>query len=608
MIGYLREIWALVKPYKVRLMLGILFGILSGLSNPLLMGTVALVADVIFPSADTASQVTSVLEKIPAFAQHWIAGLKSHLPSPTAPPSKLGLVLIVSTVPLAMIIRGLFTYLNTYLMWWVSSRALHDLRTRLFKHLVNLSLGFFNRISTGELIAHVNNAAVIQNTISTSLTVIIREPVTIISLVTMLLLQQPTLTLISLSVMPLCIVPIVIFGRRVRKSSAAYQTHSIEMVEVMHETFTGNRIVKAYNLEGTVVEEFVKASRQFISQYMRMVRATELPGPMIEVVGALGVALVLYIAFATRQTPGKFLQFVGSIYLMYAPIKALTRLQQQLQLSRTISASIFKLLETSSTVPDPPDPKPLQAAGADIHFERIQFDYGEKPVLRDIDLTVKAGQLVALVGSSGSGKTTLSNLLLRFYDPKEGAVRIGKRDIREVSQSDLRNQIAVVTQQTVLFNDTIRRNIALGRPGATDVEIEEAARHAHAYDFIMEKPGGFDFVIGEKGVSLSGGQQQRIAIARAILRNAPILVLDEATGALDTQTERAVQTALEELMVGRTTLCIAHRLSTVHNADLIVVMSEGRIVEMGKHTELLKRGGHYKRLYDLQFPASANDD
>jgi subfamily B ATP-binding cassette protein MsbA len=294
-------------------------------------------------------------------------------------------------------------------------------------------------------------------------------------------------------------------------------------------------------------------------------------------------------------------QFIFGVFMLYPPIKNLTRLSNQMQQARSANQRVFELMDMVSTIPDPPTPVPLQARQADIRFDNIDFDYGEKPVLRGINLTVKAGALVALVGSSGSGKTTLTNLLLRFYDPQRGAVRVGSTDIRQVAIDDLRRQIALVTQETILFNDTIRHNIAVGRSGATDAEIEAAARHAHAHEFIMEKPLGYEAVIGEKGVALSGGQRQRIAIARAILKNAPILVLDEATSALDTESERAVQAALEELMQGRTTICIAHRLSTIQKADLIVVLDSGRIVETGTHAQLLQARGVYRKLYELQF-------
>jgi subfamily B ATP-binding cassette protein MsbA len=296
-----------------------------------------------------------------------------------------------------------------------------------------------------------------------------------------------------------------------------------------------------------------------------------------------------------------FLTFVLTIVMIYPPIKSLTRLHNQLHQARAASERVFELLAIKNSVPEPVQPKMLHATNADIVFENLDFNYGEKPVLRNINLTVKAGQLVALVGASGSGKTTLANLLLRFYDPVRGTIKIGGVDLRDVSTRDLRNQIAVVAQETILFNDTIRRNIELGRLGATNAEIIEAARHAYAYDFITQKPQGFDAIIGEKGVSLSGGQRQRLAIARAVLKNAPVLVLDEATSALDTESERAVQSALDELMKGRTTICIAHRLSTIFHADVIVVLDQGRIVETGAHAELIQRNGVYQKLYELQF-------
>jgi ATP-binding cassette, subfamily B, bacterial MsbA len=290
---------------------------------------------------------------------------------------------------------------------------------------------------------------------------------------------------------------------------------------------------------------------------------------------------------------------------MYQPLKSLSRLYNQLHQAAAASERAFQLLETKSNIQDPPNPVPLKAANADIHFDNISFDYGGKPVLRGIDLTIKAGHVVALVGSSGAGKTTLTNLLLRFYDPREGAVRIGGTDIRNVAIKDLRRQIALVAQENILFCDTIRNNIALGRPGASDAEIEAAATHAYARQFILETEKGFDTVIGERGSKLSVGQRQRLTIARAILRNSPILVLDEATSALDSESERAVQAALEELMKGRTTLCIAHRFSTIRQADLIAVLDQGCIVESGTHEQLMSARGIYFKLYELQFKRPA---
>jgi subfamily B ATP-binding cassette protein MsbA len=377
----------------------------------------------------------------------------------------------------------------------------------------------------------------------------------------------------------------------------------------MHESFTGNRVIKAYNLEDTVSAQFRATTRKYVGQMMRVVRANEIPSQLMEFFGAVGVALVfLYIQHSMQFLPkdqqpqeSDFLTFVLTIVMIYPPIKSLTRLHNQLHQARAASERVFQLLALKNSVPEPAAPKMLHADKADIVFENLDFNYGEKPVLRSINLTVKAGQLVALVGASGSGKTTLANLLLRFYDPVHGVVKIGGVDLRDVSTRDLRNQIAVVAQENILFNDTIRRNIELGRLGATNEQIIAAAKHAYACDFITQKPEGFDAVIGEKGVSLSGGQRQRLAIARAVLKNAPILVLDEALSALDSESERIVQNALDELMKGRTTICIAHRLSTIFHADMIVVLDQGRIVETGRHAELIQHGGIYQKLYELQF-------
>jgi subfamily B ATP-binding cassette protein MsbA len=342
---------------------------------------------------------------------------------------------------------------------------------------------------------------------------------------------------------------------------------------------------------------------------MRAVRAGELPGPLIEFIGSVGVALVfVYFAFvpAGHAPTGDMLAFFFLVFSLYQPLKNLSRLRHQLELAKLSLDPTYELLSKQSSLPEPAHPKPLRAQAMPIRFENVNFSYGEKMVLHDINLTIKPGQMVALVGRTGSGKTSLANLLLRFYDPTAGAILIGDTDIRAVRSHDLRANIAVVTQETILFNDTIRRNIGLGRPEATPAEIEEAARHAYADGFIRDKPHGYETVVGEKGVNVSGGQRQRIAIARAILRDAPILILDEATNSLDPEAEKIVQDALEELTKNRTTICIAHRLSTIQKADLIVVLDKGRIIETGTHEQLLKARGLYCKFYELSFePAAA---
>ncbi len=600
--GFLRKVLLLAKPYWFRLALGILCGFIAGLTNPLLMASVKLVVEVVFPKPGAPS-LAAQIQQAPAVLCGPLEHLLHFLPQTGDQLSGILIVLAISTIPLAMLLKGLFGYLNIYLMNWVSIRAITDLRVRFFEHLLTLSTSFFSRTSTGELMTRFDAVYAMFPTISNSLVVIIREPITVISLVVFLLVQQQKMTLITLVILPLTLLPFVIYRRKVRKSSVAIYQQQASLGKLLHEAFTGFRIVKAYNLEDRLTADFRKSSRAATSSFMRILRSTELPGPLIEFLGAVGVAaFFIYIAFyAKMESPADLLQFIGSIFLMYQPIKALLRLQSQLELADAATAPVFNILATSPSVQEPEKPQPLRAAGTDIEFDGIDFSYGEKTVLRNIHLTVRAGQMVALVGSSGAGKTTLTNLLLRFFDPQHGIIRIGGVDIRQASTRELRRQIAVVTQETILFNDTIRENIALGRPGATVAEIEMAARHAHAHDFIVEKAHGYDTVIGERGVHLSGGQRQRIAIARAILKDAPILILDEATNALDTESERAVQAALEELMKGRTTICIAHRLSTVQKADLIVVLSHGQIVEKDNHHALLRKQGHYQKLYELQF-------
>ena len=609
MTAFLRQLWSFVRPYRGRFFLGLLCGVFYGLINGVLLGTVKVVVQLVF---DGSTNLHAQLESAPKWihpVSHRLALLVPEIHAPAAHDT-LGWALVIGAIPAIMIVRNTLQYLSIYLTNWSAMNAIADIRTKLFSHLQNLSLGFFNRSSTGDLIARItNDTQVLYGIVGNSFSSAVKDPITIFCLLGYQLATNTTLTLISIIVFPLCIVPIVIYGRKVRKSARAVQEYNAELTNLMHETFTGTRVIKAYNLEETVSAEFRATTKKYIGQLMRVIRANEIPSQLMEVFGATGIALVFFYIQHTMQFLPKdqqpketdFLTFVLTIVMIYPPVKAFTRLHNQLHQARAASERVFELLATKNSVPEPTAPKMLHADQADIVIENLDFNYGEKPVLRNINLTVKAGQLVALVGASGSGKTTLANLLLRFYDPDRGVIKIGGVDLREVRTFDLRNQIAVVAQENILFNDTIRRNIELGRLGATTDEIVTAAKHANAIDFIAQKPEGFDTVIGEKGVSLSGGQRQRIAIARAVLKNAPILVLDEATSALDTESERAVQTALDELMKGRTTFCIAHRLSTVLHADVIVVLDQGKIVEQGRHEELVQRGGVYQKLYELQF-------
>ncbi len=604
MIEFWRKLWQLTRPYRGRFVLGGLFGVLSGFADTVVLLTVVFVASVVF-SGSRNDEIDKGLKKINEFSP-WLGSTLLHAQqsiSAHVSSSKVNLVLVVSLVPLVMLGRGMCNYLNNYLMGWVAIRAISDLRARVFEHLLNLPLSFLSRNSTGELMSRIGDVGVLQNMIAASMVTLVKEPVNMISLLSAAFLINTKLTIITLITFPFCAIPVVVYNRKVRKAGAAIQTEAASLSRVMHESFTGNRIIKGYNLEQVVMERFKANQRKFISQYMRVVRSTETPGPLIEFLGAIGISiLLLYLAGST--SPARFGAFIATVVLIYRPVKAIIRVQSQLHQTRAATQRVFELLATQSTLADPPHPVPLKAAGAEIQFDNVSFSYGEKPVLRNIRLRVEPGRMVALVGSSGAGKSTLTNLLLRFYDPTQGVIRIGGADLRQVALHDLRSQIAVVTQEVILFNDTIRQNIAYGRPDATFAEIEEAARNAFAHDFILGKPRGYDSVVGEKGTNLSGGERQRVAIARAILKNAPILVLDEATSSLDNESERMVQAALDQLMKGRTTICIAHRLSTIQHADVILVLDQGEVVETGRHGELLSRGGIYQKLHMLGFSSA----
>ncbi len=645
MLDYLRKVLELTRPYRFRFGLGLACGFLSGALAFTLPVSLKLAVDTVFPSEGPVTEVVSgndygaelapgsaaaatsepkvapggrpsikesLISKVPAPLKRALDGLVNWF-RPADHPSKWRLLFAIGLIPASMLLRNLLGYLNTYCLSWVGIRAANDLRIRLFKHLMEMPLEFYNATSTGDLMTRVESAISVSYTIQNAFSVMIREPISILVLVGVLIGMQPFLSLVTLLVFPICLIPLVIFGRKHRRSDHGGYAQQSTLSKVMHESFTGVRVIKGYNLESRVVNEFRGAAEGVSNFYMRSIRAGELPGPLIEFIGSLGVALVFtYFAFwSSGRSPAKasdMLAFFIAVFGLYSPLKNVSRLRHQLLTCQHGLRPAYELLAQKSNLPEPADPKPLKSQGAAIRFENVNFSYGAKPVLKNINLTIQPGQMVALVGRTGSGKTSIANLLLRFYDPQSGSIRIGDTDIRSVLSRDLRSNIAVVTQETILFNDTIRHNIGLGRPGAANGEVEEAARHAYAHDFIMEKPQQYETRVGEKGVNVSGGQRQRIAIARAILKNAPILILDEATSALDTEAERIVQRALEDLMKGRTTICIAHRLSTIQNADLIVVLDEGRIVETGTHEQLLRARGLYCKFYELAFePPSTSD-
>ncbi|MBM3901378.1 MAG: ABC transporter ATP-binding protein [Verrucomicrobia bacterium] len=604
MTPFARRLLSLMWPQKTRLVLGVSAGVLYAAGNAALMMALKLTCDLLFvagsegPTTRLSPTVQRLWPHLEDFLNAW---LRSE--------SMVLRLALIATIPMAMGLRLIGSFGNFYYLVRASQQAVHELRVQIFDHVLRLPVGYFSAARSGDLISRISgDTTALLTLLQGTLTTVVKEPITIVFLLAYLILLQPRLTLISLVVFPVCVLPVVIFGRRVRKAAQAVSLGSAQLTDTMQEAFTGQRVLKAYNLEPEFSRRFSSTSAHIVHQVMKAVRGNEIPTVLVEFAGALGVAFVFLFVLRNNRdgatmTSGDFFSFIGSVFLLYQPIKNLSRFYGQAQQARASVERVDELLGTRPDISDPPNPRPVAAAGAVVEFDRVTFSFGDRNALQDVQLRIQPGHLVALVGASGSGKTTLTSLLLRFYDPQQGAVRVGDVDLREVRTRDLRDQIAVVTQETILFNDTIRANIRLGRPGATDTEVEAAAIAAQAHGFILEKSGGYDFVIGERGASLSGGQRQRLAIARALLRNAPILILDEATSALDSESERAVQIALETLMRGRTTLCVAHRLSTIQHADLIVVMDQGRIVERGQHEELLAANGTYARLHALQFRA-----
>jgi subfamily B ATP-binding cassette protein MsbA len=483
-----------------------------------------------------------------------------------------------------------------------------DLRVRMFAHLQRLSLDFYTGARAGELMSRVtSDPQAVQQGLANVIEDTVKEPVTLVSVLGWLLYTDWKLTMTALVLFPICLVPIIVYGRATRKASKSAQENQADLLSVLQEAITGLRVVRAFSMEQRETEEFDKIGRRVFRQRMRIVRGRAISTPLIELVAGLGGTMVFLYAYTVGMEGSKLVAFAIGLFMLYAPVKKLSRVHLQIQETLAAADRIFQLLDEKPSVVESPSPRQLPRLQRAIQFDHVSFHYGQDgPVLDDVELQIAAGSLVAIVGASGAGKTTLFNLVPRFYDPTAGAVRIDGVDIRQVSFKSLRDQIGLVAQENFLFNDTVANNIAYGKPGAPREQIIEAARLAHAHDFISQMPQQYDTMTGDLGVKLSGGQRQRLAIARAILKNPPILLLDEATSALDTESERAVQAALDDLMWGTgkhgmTMLVIAHRLSTVQHADRIVVLDKGRVTEQGTHDQLLVKAGVYKRLYDLQF-------
>ncbi len=605
------------RPYLPRLLIGMFCGALFGGSMTGMLAAGRGVLSHVFPASSGAGTGDLPAEEAAGgVLGHVFPGAPGagigDLPEEAAAGGVLGQMLQTSSFSSLLVmlgillafglLRGVGQFLGDYFIEWVGNRVVMDLRVVTFSHLQDLSVRFFSQRKTGELISRtLNDSMMIERAVSSVLGDLVKQPFVLLGAVGYALFLDARLTLGMLVLFPVCIVPVALFGRRVRRYARHGQERLAELVSIMQETLSGIRIVKAFGMEAYEVGRFREQCRLFFSRIMRVTIAKAAIEPLIVFISMAGLALVLLYARWARMPAEDFITFALAAVVMYEPVKKLSKIHMHVQQTSAAADRIFEILDTPVLIRDAAA-RPLALPLRTVVFEHVCFEYEPgQPVLRGIDFAVDAGERIALVGASGAGKTTLVNLLPRFYDVSSGRVLMNGADLRELRLADLRSRIGLVTQDTFLFNDTVAANIAYGSGALPRDAIQAAARRAHAHDFIMRMPAGYDTVIGERGVRLSGGQCQRLAIARAILRNPPILILDEATSALDTESERLVQAALDEVMSGRTVFAIAHRLSTIVHCDKIVVLDQGRIVEIGPHQELLARGGAYRRLYELQF-------
>lgn len=517
------------------------------------------------------------------------------------------LTLLPAAIMVVALINGVATYGHTMIMRQVGQRIIADMQLKLFSHLMNADLGLFSDQAAGRLISRfTNDIQLMRNAVSNVLTGIAKELLTMVFLIGVMFYQSIELTMIAFIIFPLAIFPVIRLGRRMRKISDSTQAQIGLFAAQLDETFQGVRVVKAYGQEQYEVERARSTIERLFQLYVKSSRVQAAASPIIESLAAVGIAAVIWYGgvhvLDGQTTPGAFFSFIAAMIMAYRPAKMLASLNTNLQEGLAAANRLFNVLDTKPQIADKPHAAPLHITQGSILFDHATFRYTpDGGGITDMNLTIPAGKTVALVGPSGGGKSTIMNLILRFYDLEQGRIAIDGQDIRDVTLASLRASMSLVTQETILFDDTVRANICYGTPEATEDHIIQAAKDASADEFIRQLPQGYDTLIGPRGAKLSGGQRQRIAIARAMLKNAPILLLDEATSSLDTTSERAVQQALQRLMHNRTTLVIAHRLSTVIDADLIYVIERGRMVEQGTHSSLLIQNGTYARLYADKF-------
>ncbi len=603
--------WPYLRRYWGRLFAGILLGLLFALSQASFVWTIKTLLERLDPPSVKKEALAKAndLAKPPSYfrqlTKDWNAAavqiVDPWMPMAGRPLDWRQMVGGLLFLPLLMLVRGMLGYLNTYCMCWVNERVINDLRLDVLVKLNSLSLDYFNRSTTGDLIARINtDTSTLHRCLSLGFSDLTREPITIVVLLVSAAMVDFKLTLVAFIFLPLCLIPIQILGRKVRRVTQAAISTSVKQSSQIIEGIAGIRVVKAFGLEEQRIESYRQQCRQLLHHAMKTVQARELVNPIMETISMLGLGLLIVYIFYSQTSIPDLVAFLTGVVLCFAPIKKLAGLHVMFQQASVGVERLMQVMHEQPSVKESPQAIPLPEFTTALTFEDVSFSYGNQTVIHHLNLTVPRGFKLGVAGESGSGKSTLVNLIFRFYDPTSGTLKIDGHNFRDVSLRDLRLRMALVSQEIVIFDQTVAENIACGKIGATRAEVEDAARRAYAHEFILQLPQGYDTRVGERGVTLSGGQRQRLAIARAFIRNAPILVLDEATASLDSQSEAEVQVAIDRLAENRTVVCVAHRLSTLATTDQIIVLSQGRIIEQGRYADLLRAGGPFAAMAGRQ--------